>query len=433
MKKTLIIGVAAMLLLSASTASAHGNEREKSDDKERGNNRVTLSATSTAQITSIKQQIEDLNKQLKELRRTSRASAQTIHREEVLENNSAKTCSQFAKKHGHWKWRGHGHRGWWKALDQNFPEYCKNLPGYGSSTTPVVDTTAPAISGITITPISTTTATVSWTTNEGAASKLFLSTSSPVLTTGTPIWTDAATTSSHGVQLVSLIPGTTYYFVIQNTDAANNTATSAQGSFVTASLLDTVAPTISGISIGSLANTAATISWTTNENASSKVYLSTSSPVSTSSAVWVNANLLSAHSAPLTGLATGTTYYFVIEARDPSLNVTYSVQGSFNTTNVVIDTVAPIISALTAAPTGSTTATVAWTTNESADSTVYYASTSPVTTASPLFVTGASLVSGHSVNLSSLTASTTYYLIVSSKDAANNLATSSQTSFTTSN
>ena len=43
------------------------------------------------------------------------------------------------------------------------------------------------------------------------------------------------------------------------------------------------------------------------------------------------------------------------------------------------------------------------------------------------------LLTNHSVNLASLTASTTYYIVVASKDAVNNLATSSQTSFTTSN
>lgn len=433
MKKTLIIGVAAMLLLSASTASAHGNEK-KENERGRGNSaKVTLNATTTAQITSIKQQITDLNRQLALIKATSRAEGKTIHREEQEVKNAAKACAKFAKEHSRWKWRGHGHRGWWKALDQNIPEYCKKLPGYGTSTTPVVDVTAPTISGIAVSAIASTSAAVNWTTSEGATSKLFLSTSSPVLTTGTPVWTDGATTTAHGVQLVSLIPGTTYYFVIKNTDAANNTGTSAQGSFVTASLGDAIAPIISGISVGSLANTAATISWTTNEAASSKLYLSTSSPTSTSTAAWTDAALVVNHTAPLTGLATGTTYYFVIAATDASANMTLSAQGSFITTNVVADTVAPVITALSAVPTGSTTATVSWTTNENADSVVYFSTTSPLSIATAASVSNSSLLASHSMNLSGLTASTTYYVVVASKDAVNNLATSSQTFFSTSN
>ncbi len=121
----------------------------------------------------------------------------------------------------------------------------------------------------------------------------------------------------------------------------------------------------------------------------------------------------------------------MIEAKDAALNVAYSAQGSFTTS--AIDATAPIISALSAAPTGTTSASVTWTTNEASDSTVFYSTTSPVTTASPYFVTNTALVTSHGVSLSSLTASTTYYVIVSSKDAATNLATSSQISFTTSN
>jgi TolA-binding protein len=436
MKKTLIIGLTAAMLLSASPAFAKSNGHGENEKKEhgRGNSKsFVVNATTTAQITSIKKQIDDLNKQLQELKRTSRISGQTIRKEEREERNAAKACAQFIKKHSHWKWRGHGHRGWWKALDQNIPEYCKRLPGYGTSTTPVVDVTAPTISGVAVSGIASTSAVVNWTANEGATSKIFVSTSSPVATNVTPTWTDAATTTTHGVQLVGLIPSTTYYFIIVNRDVANNTATSSQGSFVTASIADTVAPIISGISVSNLSTTGATISWNTNESASSKVFISTSSPAATSTATWTDAGFATNHAAALSGLATGTTYYFVIGAADAALNASLSAQGSFVTNAVVADTVAPVISALSAVPTGSTTATVAWTTNEVADSVVYFSTTSPLSTATAGSASNGTLLTNHSVNLASLTASTTYYIVVASKDAVNNLATSSQTSFTTSN
>ncbi len=440
MKKTLIIGIATMLLLSASPAYAKNGGHGEKENHERGNkNRVTLDASSTAQLVSIKQQINDLNRQLAELKKNSNAEGKTIHKDDEKEHMSQqgreRSCARFLKEHRKWKWKGHGHRGWWRMLDQAMPVYCQGLPGYGTSTTPVVDVTAPTISGIVVSGISSTSASVNWTTSEGATSKIFLSTSSPVLTTGTPVWTDGATTTSHGVQLLSLIPNTTYYFIVTNKDVANNTATSAQGSFVTASIavVDATAPIISSIGVSALGNTVATVNWNTNESASSKLFLSTSSPVSTSSAKWTDAGFLTSHSAPLSGLATGTTYYFVISAKDASLNEALSAQGAFTTTNVVPDVTPPIITALSAVPTGSTTATVSWTTSEVADSTVYFSTTSPVVLGTASSVTLATLLTSHSMNLTGLSASSTYYVVVASKDAALNLATSTQTSFATSN
>jgi TolA-binding protein len=85
MKKTLIIGLTAAMLLSASPAFAKSNGHGENEKKEhgRGNSKsFVVNATTTAQITSIKKQIDDLNKQLQELKRTSRISGQTIRKEE---------------------------------------------------------------------------------------------------------------------------------------------------------------------------------------------------------------------------------------------------------------------------------------------------------------------------------------------------------------
>lgn len=438
MKKIITIGIMAGLLLTASPAFAKegGRGHEEKENRGRGSSsKVVIDATTTAQMTAIKQQIADLNKQLAELKKNSRPAGLTLHKDDEKEHMSyqgrVSSCARFLKEHRKWRWKGHGHRGWWRAFDQSIPAYCKGLPGYGTSTPPVVDTTAPIISGIVASTVSSTSESVSWTTNEAATSKIFISTTSPVLTTGTPTWTDGATTTAHGVQLVSLLPNTTYYFIIQNTDASGNTRTSAQGSFVTGSVADVTAPVISGVAVGSLSTSSATVSWNTNESASSKVYLSTSSPVGTSSATWTNAGLLSGHSAPLAGLLPNTTYYFIVQATDASANTAFSAQGSFTT--AALDVTAPVISLLSAVPTGSTTASVSWTTNENASSKVYYSSTSPVNlgTAATAFDPAYLLVRG--VNLSGLTTSTTYYVVVESRDASNNVSTSSQTSFTTTN
>lgn len=95
------------------------------------------------------------------------------------------------------------------------------------------------------------------------------------------------------------------------------------------------------------------------------------------------------------------------------------------------DTIAPVLSAVTSTVTGSTTATVGWTTNEAATSKVYYGTTTPVDMNTALVQSDATLVTTHTMNLSGLSASTTYYMIPESRDAANNVGTSSQISFTT--
>lgn len=85
-----------------------------------------------------------------------------------------------------------------------------------------------------------------------------------------------------------------------------------------------------------------------------------------------------------------------------------------------LDTTAPVISAVTATGSG-TSATVAWTTNEAATSSVSYG-TSPTALTSTKTASGS--LTSHSVSLTGLTANTRYYYRVTSADPAANSATS---------
>lgn len=97
------------------------------------------------------------------------------------------------------------------------------------------------------------------------------------------------------------------------------------------------------------------------------------------------------------------------------------------------DTTAPVISSVVVSPIASTTATVLWSTNEAATSKVYYGTTSPVNLGTALSVVNTSLVTVHTLGLTGLTASSTVYFVVESKDASNNAATTSTASFVTAN
>jgi len=96
------------------------------------------------------------------------------------------------------------------------------------------------------------------------------------------------------------------------------------------------------------------------------------------------------------------------------------------------DTTAPIISELLATSTMVTSTVITWITDEEADSKVWYDTITPlvVSTSTPI-VSSSELTSDHSLTLSSLTADTTYYYIVSSADASDNTVTSDEFSFTT--
>lgn len=102
-------------------------------------------------------------------------------------------------------------------------------------TTPAApaDTTAPIISSLSVAP-SSTSAIFTWNTNEAATSKIYYSTSSVDTTsTSTPLVSDLTLKTSHLLTTNGLAPTTTYFFVIESIDAANNKA-NTNGSFVTA-------------------------------------------------------------------------------------------------------------------------------------------------------------------------------------------------------
>ncbi len=103
-----------------------------------------------------------------------------------------------------------------------------------------------------------------------------------------------------------------------------------------------------------------------------------------------------------------------------------------NNNGTTTDRVAPIISAITSTNTTSNSTLIEWMTNEPADGTVWYGTTTPVTRSAPhVSKMHADLITTHSVTLDGLSASTTYYFIIVSKDASGNATASTQSSFMT--
>ncbi len=205
---------------------------------------------------------------------------------------------------------------------------CSGNNGGGSTTTP--DTTAPVISAVVAGSLSTTGATITWTTNENSTTQVEFGTTTSY---GATSALNASLVTAHSVVLTGLTPNTVYNFRVWSKDAANNTATSSNMTFTTVAA-DTAAPVLSAVAFGSVATTTATISWTSNENATGKVYYGTANPlVLGSAATQSNGAFSTAHAFPLSGLTASTTYHFVVESTDAAGNTATSSQMSFTTTN----------------------------------------------------------------------------------------------------
>ncbi len=93
------------------------------------------------------------------------------------------------------------------------------------------------------------------------------------------------------------------------------------------------------------------------------------------------------------------------------------------------DTTPPVLSAIAAGSITASGVTIGWTTNEAADTQVEYGTT---TTYGATTALNATMVTTHSQGLTGLLAGTSYHYRVKSKDAAGNLATSADQTFTTS-
>lgn len=150
-----------------------------------------------------------------------------------------------------------------------------------------------------------------------------------------------------------------------------------------------------------------------------------------SSTISKNNNIVTIN--PVNNFEDSTAYYVTIPntAFRNVGNAFYQGTSASTTWNFTTgDFTAPIITNV-ASTTGSTTATLAWTTNELSSSRVYFGATTAYGTSSLLADISPRVLS-HSVSLSNLPACTTFNFTVVSTDASSNSATSSNNSFVTS-
>jgi hypothetical protein len=190
---------------------------------------------------------------------------------------------------------------------------------------PAPDTTPPVISSIASSGVTSSGATVTWTTNEGSDTQVEYGTTTAY---GASTTLNPAMVTSHSAQLSGLAANTLYHYRVRSKDAAGNLAISADRTFTTAAA-DTQAPVITSIASSGVTSSGATVTWTTNEGSNTQVEYGTTTAYGASTTL--NTTMVTSHSAQLSGLAANTLYHYRVKSRDAAGNLATSADGTFTT------------------------------------------------------------------------------------------------------
>ena len=326
----------------------------------------------------------------------------------------------------------HGDASQYSAIIQDQPN------GQGAT-----DTTAPNISGVSISDVGTTTVAVNWTTDELADSSVGYSMDNTYL----PERGIGSMTTSHRIILTNLNPGTVYYIRVKSRDAVGNLGQVDRDNPGASNIADfrfetSPGPAISSVTVPNISNNQATIAWKTTTNSSSYIVYSPNisnrqldAPKEFGTPDLVGGSAPYNHSVTINSyndqpLLNDTKYYFSVKSVDGTGNVAIDNNGgNFYELLTTADNVPPVISAIDAPVISQSSVTITWLTDESATSKVSYGEKSggPYTDTQEINIYDRN----HFVILTGLTPDTKYYFKVTSKDINGNESISSQHEFST--
>ena len=270
---------------------------------------------------------------------------------------------------------------------------------------------------------SDTTLNISWTTDESATSSLEYGTSNAYGS----ISLNNNYNTNHTYTLTGLLPGTAYYLRIKNTDVNGNGSSATEFTATTTNSADVTPPviTFSAASDVAVSDNAVVVSWITNEIATSTLEYGTSTNYGLISA---NSNYNQNHSYRVSGLNSGTLYYFRIRSTDTSHNISSPIAFSTTTTNSADITPPSIVfDPNTDVTISSTTVSVTWATNEVATSSLEYGTSNSYGSIS----VNNNYNTDHSYTISGLTPGTLYYFRLKNADVSYNISSSTTFSTTT--
>jgi hypothetical protein len=182
----------------------------------------------------------------------------------------------------------------------------------------------PVISNIQVTAITTSTAIVTWDTDQLTNSTLSfghtISYASGTLTNGAQVM-------SHSMTLTGLIPDQQYHFQVSSVNGLTLLgATSADGTFTT--LAENIPLIITNLQVVNITDSTAMVIWNTNKPASSVVDFGLTNGYGQVGNV---AGLVTSHAVPLSGLLSSTLYHYRVTSVDASNEMAQSLDGTFTT------------------------------------------------------------------------------------------------------
>ncbi|MDP3764540.1 MAG: fibronectin type III domain-containing protein [bacterium] len=300
-------------------------------------------------------------------------------------------------------------------------------------TTTITDRTAPTISSVVATSITSTSAIITWITDEPSDSQIEYGLNNLF---GNLSALDTSLTTNHSVTLTGLNSNTTYYYRVKSKDIDGYFASMTNYTFITlAASGSSSTATCSNLTLG-FSNNKTT--YVLGENG----YVTYSCP----STVYVCMRIINpagvitnigCHTATsgidgFGGLSSVGNYtaracYGATGTTDcPTIAASLSFTVIASASNA--DTTPPVISSVSTMDPAANSATIVWFTNEASDSQVEYGLTTSYGNSTTVTTT---LKTEHSIGLTGLTPASTYHYRVKSKDGAGNLTTSNDYTFIT--
>ncbi|MGQ9583637.1 MAG: fibronectin type III domain-containing protein, partial [Thermoplasmatota archaeon] len=286
------------------------------------------------------------------------------------------------------------------------------------------DTTAPVLTNVRVEGLTEASALILWETDEPADSYVEYG---PTTDYGLSV-ASAELTAQHSLLLLKLSPDTTYHFRVRSTDPSGNSRSGADLSFKTkkgSGAQDRIPPLISGLEVSGVTNARAVVIWRTDEPATSEVEYGTTTAYGLRSS---DPAFTLLHSIVLEGLAPSTEYHLRVRSVDAFGNGPSISPDVVFTTSSIEDTSPPSISGVQILNITGTGATIIWTTDEPASSTVEYGQSAYY----GLNMSSRLMVLEHSIVLTGLLPNTTYHFRILSTDPSGNAAlTTADLNFTT--
>lgn len=319
-----------------------------------------------------------------------------------------------------------------------------------------IDTIPPTIFSVTVAPITTTSATVSWTTNEIADGEVEFGTTASY---GSIAEANTNYALADSTVLNNLYPDTLYHYRVHSHDESGNSAYSPDEVFTTVALAPTTAPTttvtvpntstttsttttpapagtpsiatptlvISAIEVSPVTTTSAIINWTTDIPGTSQVQYGNSDALG--SQTLPNNTLTTNHSVTITNLIPNTNYIFRVQSQPLGATVaTVSALHEFNTLSEPVFVSTPaVITSLSSSAVTTNASTINWATNTATTGQIEYGITTGYGQVNILSVAAAN----HSVSLADLAPDTTYHFRVKAINTTGDITYSGDQTFTT--